>query len=303
MRVCYNRNSFLFLEPLLTFASFFGIFPKYDFNKKKIVVSTLRSVLVFVAVIAIVVEVIFALSGRARLLYPVFNSKIMIFLDIFSDVVTTFWFVAACFDACTNHKVWGHFFKQIDDIEAHKLMVADVTIENRFYRNPFVQFCLCNIFSLSGLIGIWFVWSHNGPSFNPKYLWIQLILSYIETIAALVTSNVILMIYNKYQQLVKILNLNAQINGKLLENIRTTKVLYCLMDEIMDSFNRLFGKHVLFISLIVACHTLVSLVRIVHSLVGTMYAMSFGLDFAAKNAFSLSIALVSKYIMYEYKLK
>lgn len=294
MTLCYSRKTFLFLKPLIIYTSFFGILPRYNFETKKVYSSRLRIIFSVFLVCCLLMATFYGIYERTVVLYPAYNNKMLIVLDVFNDLIGLLWFTITCADIYLHKNAWDHLFHQITDLENCRSMIPENDKETCFWKNPFVQCCIFNISSLGIAFGTFTVWYLKGNELNPKNLFTRLILFYLESLIVIVTFNFILMLYHKYNALNTILGSKNCLKYNLLKYIRRTKYIYCKLDEINENFNQLFGKHLFYIFLIVAIHFLNQCSRLVQPILGTLYSIRFDTVMNIKTALYVFAAVVSK---------
>ncbi|XP_066147817.1 uncharacterized protein [Euwallacea fornicatus] len=164
-------------------------------------------------------------------------------------------------------KIFCAFFLNLQKVETNKLMIAKSEAP-RFWRRPVPQFILFNLLTIGGLAAIACLEPFYEPAFYCARI-AKLILNYIEAVAVVLTANFIFVICHKYNQINRNLYASTLANTNALGRTRSIKQLYIVMDNVIEQFNQLSGKHILFVSAVVTCRLLTSLVSIAEALLET----------------------------------
>lgn len=283
-----NRKTIEFLS----YASVFLIIPKWDLKNRQLCESKIRTIATVVINLLFVAMIVFSLYKRSEDLYPIYKNKLVVVLDIINECAGMVWFLITCIDTYAHKATWNRLLEQID--EMFKSTMYPNSLKENFWKTPLFQFCLFHVGYIIIIIMYFISWSNEAIAIHlMPYLVSRLILMYLEMLILLIIVNFVVLMKHEYQDLDEILRREEQLNIHFTFYVKKAKKLYCLMEKIVDNFNKLFGKHLFYIYFIVGIHYLTNFSKIAHVFFGTLYGMKFGVMITAVHVMRICFALVT----------
>ncbi|XP_060524885.1 uncharacterized protein LOC132701176 [Cylas formicarius] len=248
MELTYTRRSIMFLVPILFYANIFGSVPKYDFVGKRIVTSKKRLFWLAFQIVCYGAVTVYSLHGRLEHLYDIYNSNVLVLLDLATEIVGSLTICFTIVETHLNRNLWQKFFHQLADLEScTKWCDSGRNVrETNVLRNPFVQFCFVQVFWILFSLYAILVWVYRDNHFNPSYLISRLFLNYVESLRAIVIANFALLALHKYRGINKVIVQNTRRSIRMFK----IKATYLKMDDTIRTFNRLLGKQILYIFIV-----------------------------------------------------
>ncbi|XP_060521376.1 uncharacterized protein LOC132699008 [Cylas formicarius] len=249
----YSRRSITFLKPLTNYLRFFGILPDYDFETKTLtnsLIYPISSCVTFVAIVFLVtVDLSAILANVAAFGIEIF--QVCEILTHFFGVACLFW---CRYDCHVKRKVWEHFLRSMAKIESKEYLNADDTEQN-FCLNPFVQFVSLNVLLLGGYVARFAVDDYYNDIGFLGYLPLM-IFSFENMLVSFVISSLAISFKNKLERINELLQNCVGRESLEVDEVRKAKSLYLAVNKLVDEYNNLFGKQLLFMPLLCLCKVL-----------------------------------------------
>ncbi|XP_050312339.1 uncharacterized protein LOC126747634 [Anthonomus grandis grandis] len=265
----FNRHT-----SILFFTSFTLITPKCDPKSGKIHPTRVRAGVTLLTNVFLLFVIVFSLYKRHQLIYKIFKNKMLIFLDITSDLSGYIWFLMASIQSWTKRSHWNVFLIQLGELD--QAQQGHLHLELILFHVTYI--IIASICFASWIIGA-------TSQYIPTYYYIsRMVLLYLE---ALITLTCIKLTQHFKQQYKGLL-------GRLLENdpIKEIQKHFIRIAEALDSYNELFGGHMFYIYFVVGIHYLTYFARVAHFILGNIYEVELGAIVLVKTLICITVALV-----------